>query len=383
MKSLFAGKSRKAVAIFVAVAAAAAITTVSFAGGDDGHDDGASVPGVPVIGDGSDATPSSPGGDGVFEPIVTNPGAFDPTILTKFIPAATFTVQDTDALAYDDSRICVHVDAANVSSTARLRAPVELPDGAKILRYSAFGSDTDATNMTFYMDKTVVAFDLIFGNSITETSFPSFDSSAASGIFGLSNASDLNENTGDTSGFLFSYTTRYYELYVSMPKAASTNHSFCGAQVTYQVPAVANAVATAFYPISPVRAFDSRIGAYTGSGLLAPNTSKVVNIKDGHNNAGAVNLVDAVPSGATAVTYNITVTGTTGPNFLQVTPGDASSFTASIINFTGAGVSLANASTVAIAADRTIKIWGGDQSGSTHVIIDITGYYAPLPNMGN
>jgi hypothetical protein len=31
-------------------------------------------------------------------------------------------------------------------------------------------------------------------------------------------------------------------------------------------------------------------------------------------------------------------------------------------------------------------VWGGDQSGSAHVIIDVTGYYAapvPFPNMGN
>jgi hypothetical protein len=152
--------------------------------------------------------------------------------------------------------------------------------------------------------------------------------------------------------------------------------------VRYQVPAVANATATVFYPIEPIRAFDSRLPAYANSGLVAPNTSKVISIKDAHNGAGAVTATDVIPIGATAVAYNLTVTGATGPNYLAVTPGDALSFTASVINFS-ANSNLANAAIVAIAPDRTIKIWGGDQSGSTYVIIDITGYYAPMPNMGN
>ena len=58
---------------------------------------------------------------------------------------------------------------------------------------------------------------------------------------------------------------------------------------------------------------------------------------------------------------------------------------ASAINFNGTA-DIANAATVAIDANREIKVWGGDQAGSAHIIIDVTGYYTPpvpFPNMGN
>ncbi len=74
-----------------------------------------------------------------------------------------------------------------------------------------------------------------------------------------------------------------------------------------------------------------------------------------------VNALDAVPVGATAITYNITIGAPTGPNFVAVTPGDAASFLASAVNFNGTA-DIANAATVAIDANRQIKVWGGDQS---------------------
>jgi hypothetical protein len=133
--------------------------------------------------------------------------------------------------------------------------------------------------------------------------------------------------------------------------------------------------AGAFHPVNPARVFDSRLPAYPNNGLLAPNTSKVVSVKDARSSAGAITITDLVPVGATAVAINVTVTGTTSSNFVSVTPGDAASYTASSINWVGAGVSLANALIVKLDASRQIKLWGGDQPGSTHVIIDLAGYW--------
>ena len=137
-----------------------------------------------------------------------------------------------------------------------------------------------------------------------------------------------------------------------------------------------------FHPIEPIRAYDSRIALYTPNGVLPPNSSRVVDISAAHNAAGAGIPANAVPTGATSITYNITVASPTGPNFVAVTSGSATSFTASAINFNGTS-DLANAATVTVAGDRTIKLWGGDQAGSTDVIIDVTGYYSPaeFPNM--
>jgi hypothetical protein len=135
------------------------------------------------------------------------------------------------------------------------------------------------------------------------------------------------------------------------------------------------AVAGGFVAIDPARAYDSRLAAYTTSGVLAPNTNRVVSVKDAHNGAGLVTTADIVPAGATAVTYNLTVTGTTEANFIAVTPGGAASFTASTINWSGPGVSVANGGVCKLDESRQLKVFMGDQPGSAHIIVDITGYY--------
>ncbi len=131
--------------------------------------------------------------------------------------------------------------------------------------------------------------------------------------------------------------------------------------------------AGSYHAINPVRVYDSRAAAPT-PGVLAREGSRVVSIKDGRNVAGAVNAADVVPAGATAVSFNLTVTGATGPNYLSVAPGDAASTGVSTINFP-AGADLANGGIVKLDASRQVKVFCGDQPGSTHFILDITGYY--------
>lgn len=133
-------------------------------------------------------------------------------------------------------------------------------------------------------------------------------------------------------------------------------------------------VDTVFVPIAPVRAFDSRVSGFPGFGILPRLTSRVIPVKDGRSTAGAITAPDVIPVGATAIAYNLTVASATGPNFLAVTPGDAGSFTASAINFNGQA-DVANAGIVPIDATRSIKVWNGDQAGSTHFIVDLTGYF--------
>jgi hypothetical protein len=130
-----------------------------------------------------------------------------------------------------------------------------------------------------------------------------------------------------------------------------------------------------FFPIDPIRAYDSR-AALPDPGMLGPNTSRVILVKDSRANAsGAVIVPDVVPVGARAIACNLTVTGTTGPNFLALTPGDAASFTASAINWSGADQSVANGLIAKLDANRFVKVWCGDQSGSTHVLLDVNGYW--------
>ena len=133
--------------------------------------------------------------------------------------------------------------------------------------------------------------------------------------------------------------------------------------------------AGAFVSIAPQRAYDSRIAAYTPNGLLARNTSRVVSVADGHDAAGAVTLEDAVPVGATAVEINLTAADPTDRNFLAVAPGDATATSTSLLNWNLGVTQIANSITVKLDANRQIKVFCGDQAGSTQFIVDVFGYY--------
>lgn len=131
----------------------------------------------------------------------------------------------------------------------------------------------------------------------------------------------------------------------------------------------------AYHAIEPQRAYDSRQPNYTVKGVLAPNSSRVIDIADGHSANGTTTVTDAVPEGATAVHINVTATGMTGPNFLSVTAGDTASTETSVVNWESGTTQIANAITVPLDADRQVKVFNGDQSGSSHIIIDVFGYY--------
>lgn len=131
-----------------------------------------------------------------------------------------------------------------------------------------------------------------------------------------------------------------------------------------------------FFPIDPIRCYDSRESAYAVNGPIARLERRVVSLADSHDRSGTVLATDVVPPGATAVTYNITVAQPTGINWLSVAPGDqtdAPQF--SSINF-DVGRNDANGLTGKLDDDRQVAVFCGDAVGSCHFIIDVTGYYA-------
>jgi hypothetical protein len=130
-----------------------------------------------------------------------------------------------------------------------------------------------------------------------------------------------------------------YAVYLSDSDATSTAW---GVAVQYTPPA------RGYRPIDPARVYDSRAAAPT-PGVLARNQSRVVSIKDGRDAAGTVVAAD-------------------------VAPGDAASVSTSTLNWPG-GFDIANGSSVKLDGSRQVKVFMGDQGGSSHFIIDITGYY--------
>ncbi|MEL6891416.1 MAG: hypothetical protein AAFP84_07460 [Actinomycetota bacterium] len=129
--------------------------------------------------------------------------------------------------------------------------------------------------------------------------------------------------------------------------------------------------AGALHAIDPVRVYDSRF-----STPLATGTNRTIDVSDSIDpTTGAVVDTDVVPEGATAVAFNVTITATTGVGFLQVAPGGFSTSTASTINWSGAGVTIANGSISKLDAQRQLALLSGPVgAGTTEAIIDITGY---------
>ena len=128
-----------------------------------------------------------------------------------------------------------------------------------------------------------------------------------------------------------------------------------------------------FVPITPYRAYDSRLAGVPSPGILARLTSRQVNVLNAIGATGAVTTANVIPASARAITYNLTATGTTGDNYLAIAPGTAASTTVSSINF-AANQSIANAATVSLDSG-TVKVFCGDNVGSSHFIVDVTGYY--------
>ena len=126
-----------------------------------------------------------------------------------------------------------------------------------------------------------------------------------------------------------------------------------------------------FVPVSPYRSFDSR--AYA-DGFLLPGDEVYFDVLTD------VNGTQQIPTGAVAVTYNLTATGTLGAEgYLAVFPADIYWPGNSSINWFAANLSIANGGVVALGyldAPGQISVYCGlvPRTG-TDFIVDITGYY--------
>jgi hypothetical protein len=129
----------------------------------------------------------------------------------------------------------------------------------------------------------------------------------------------------------------------------------------------------AYHGVSPSRVYDSRSPA---SAPLAAGNSRTVTVANKVDNAGVTVLRDIVPAGATSVAINLTITGTTSGGYLAVNEGGNTTVSASAINWSASGQTIANGLIVPVNANREVTvIAGGDGGSSTNFIIDVSGYY--------
>ena len=125
-----------------------------------------------------------------------------------------------------------------------------------------------------------------------------------------------------------------------------------------------------YFALAPARILDTRDGTGGLSGPFSSHVARKFHV------AGA----GGVPSNATAVTGNLTVTQQDMLGFLFIGPVAANNPTSSNLNFPQ-GDDRANAVTVALAGDGTLSVtYAAPTLGPTaDVIFDVTGYF--LPNL--
>jgi alpha-tubulin suppressor-like RCC1 family protein len=115
--------------------------------------------------------------------------------------------------------------------------------------------------------------------------------------------------------------------------------------------------ASFFNPMSPTRVLDTRVSG----GALGPGQTRTIN------------LSSRVPETATAVTFNLTGASATLSTVVTAYPTGQSRPVASSLNMVPGQIT-PNLVTVALGTNRSITLH--NNSGNTHLVADLAGYYA-------
>ena len=123
-----------------------------------------------------------------------------------------------------------------------------------------------------------------------------------------------------------------------------------------------------YHPVNPTRVVDTRGNGVGPTGKMLSNGRYTFMI------VGTAN----VPSGAIAVTANLTVTNQTADGWIFLGPAIYGQPGSSTINFP-VGDNRANGITVPLSPQGSVDAWyrGSSTGSSTDLILDVTGYYSP------
>ena len=146
-------------------------------------------------------------------------------------------------------------------------------------------------------------------------------------------------------------------------------HTYFDPAVIQHLAPLTTAGPATYYPLTPRRVLDTRDGTGGLTGTFrsrVPRTFQVTGDASG------------VPAGATAVTGILTITQARGGGYLYIGPEALPYPGSSSLNF-ASGDDRANSVTVRLGGSGTLSVTfvSGAYSASAHVLLDITGYYAP------
>jgi hypothetical protein len=132
-----------------------------------------------------------------------------------------------------------------------------------------------------------------------------------------------------------------------------------------RVRAMATGCRAQYYPVAPCRLLDTRNSEATyGGPALAGGAIRVFPL---FNRCG-------IPSSATSVAVNLTVTQPSNPGFLTLYPGGQPRPLASFINY-APGQTRANNAILTLNPAGELAVFCGQGEGSTHFILDLSGYF--------
>jgi hypothetical protein len=307
----------------------------------------AAAPRDPLAGPGGAPTITLPGGAVVVGP--------------SLVPGATVgAVGIADAYAYSSNSAAdvVNMNGQPVfweynSTGFDILASLRLPAGATLWQIDYYGYATGATSQSWFLldQDTTTGADTAAALPATPTG-PGVLHATQSYPGGLTLASG-------------------HDWMIALVTTTSTS-GYVGAIFQYTLPTVS------LVPITPVRVFDSRFARFGGP--IARGSSRLVNVKDAiSTTTGVVTMTDAIPHGARAISFTLTITGTVGGGWVCILPGTNATATASTINWWASGQTLATGGIVSLgtgAAERQVTLVVSGGTGSrTQVIVDITGYY--------
>jgi hypothetical protein len=271
-------------------------------------------------------------------------GAFAPVV-----PGATVNVVNwSDAQAWHGAPALAsspdgtYYAADPGSSPSDVWANLDIPAGSTLARIDAYGYRAAAGPLSW----TVFDVDSVDGS---ETILAHGNSASGTGVIQTTYTSFSNA-TVDTG----------HRFEVDLRNSTNPGVGFVGVVYQYFPPTLT------FVPITPTRVLDTRNG--TG-GLSGPFSNHVARTFQVTGSSG-------VPTGAKAVTGNLTVTGQTSAGYLYIGPTAQNNPTSSTLNFP-VGDDRANAVTVALSATGTLSItFVAPTNGPTaYAIFDVTGYY--------
>ena len=120
-----------------------------------------------------------------------------------------------------------------------------------------------------------------------------------------------------------------------------------------------------YYTLTPCRIVDTRGANSTNGGpIFGSNSTRNFQIRG----------FCGVPTGAKAVSLNMTIVNATQSSFLTVWPSDVARPLVSMLNFEAADPSLANGVLVGLSTNtQDLSVY--NNFGNVHVIIDVMGYF--------